>query len=67
MCIPRIQIMKKAFTLIELLMVIALIAIVSTLDVTKVGGLRESSARKVSLANQKAIERAMDAFLANHA
>lgn len=58
--------MKKAFTLIELLMVIALIAIVSTLAVTKVGGIREASARKVSLANQKAIERAMDAFLANH-
>jgi len=58
--------MKKAFTLIELLMVIALIAIVSTLAVTKVGGIRESSARKVSLANQKAVERAVDAFLLNH-
>ena len=57
--------MKKAFTLIELLMVIALIAIVSTLAVTKVGGLREAAARKVSLANQKAVERAVEAYLAN--
>ena len=56
--------MKKAFTLIELLMVIALIAIVSTLAVTKVGGIRETAARKVSLANQKAVERAVDAYLA---
>ena len=57
--------MKHAFTLIELLMVIALIAIVSTLAVSKMGGIREASARKVSLANQKAVERAVDAYLAN--
>ena len=57
--------MKKAFTLIELLMVIALIAIVSTLAVSKLGGVREVSARKVSLANQKAVERAVEAYLVN--
>ena len=57
--------MKKAFTLIELLMVVAIIAIISTLAVTKVGGLREGAARKVSLANQKAVERAVAAFLAD--
>ena len=57
--------MKKGFTLIELLMVVALIAIVSTLAVTKVGGIREAAARKVSLANQKAVQRAVDAYLAN--
>ena len=49
--------MKKGFTLIELLLVIALIAIVSTLAVTKLGGVREGSARKVSLANQQAVGR----------
>jgi len=59
--------MKRGFTLIELLMVVALIAIVSTLAVNKLGGVREGAARKVSLANQKAVERAVDAFLANHA
>jgi prepilin-type N-terminal cleavage/methylation domain-containing protein len=55
--------MKRGFTLIELLMVIALIAIVSTLAVTKVGGVREQSARRVSLANQKAVERAIESYL----
>lgn len=55
--------MKKAFTLIELLMVIAIIAIISTLAVSKVGGVREAAARKVSLANQKAVERAVESFL----
>ena len=57
--------MKKGFTLIELLMVVALIAIVSTLAVSKLGGVRETAARKVSLANQKAVERAVGAYLAN--
>lgn len=56
--------MKKAFTLIELLMVIALIAIVSTIAVTKISGISEASARKVSLANQKAVERGVSAYLA---
>lgn len=56
--------MKHAFTLIELLMVIALIAIVSTIAVTKISGITEASARKVSLANQKAVERGVSAYLA---
>jgi prepilin-type N-terminal cleavage/methylation domain-containing protein len=55
--------MKKAFTLIELLMVIAIIAIISTLAVSKVGGVKESSARKVSLANQSAVERAISSYM----
>lgn len=55
--------MKKAFTLIELLMVIAIIAIISTLAVNKVGGLKETSARRVSIANQKAVERGVEGFL----
>jgi len=57
--------MKKAFTLIELLMVIAIIGIISTLAVSKLGGVREMAARKVSLANQKAVERAVEAYLAS--
>lgn len=55
---------KQGFTLVELLMVVALIAIVSTLAVSKVGAVREASARRVSLANQKAVERAVEAYLA---
>lgn len=54
---------RAAFTLIELLMVVALIAIVSTLAVTKIGGVRETAARKVSLASQKAVERGVEAYL----
>ena len=56
--------MKRGFTLIELLLVIALISIGSTLAVTKLGGIRESSARKVSLSNQQAVGRGVDSFLA---
>ena len=56
--------MKKGFTLIELIMVIAILAIISTLAVNRYGNLREKSARTVSLANQSAIGRAVDAFLA---
>ena len=44
-------------------MVIALIAIVATLAVSKVGSIREASERKVSLANQKAVERAVESFM----
>lgn len=58
--------MKKAFTLIELLMVVAIIGIISTLAVSKLGGVREAAARKVSLANQKAVERAVEAYLTAH-
>ena len=56
--------MKKGFTLIELIMVIAILAIISTLAVNRYGNLREKSARTVSFANQSAIGRAVDAFLA---
>ena len=55
--------MKKAFTLIELLIVVALIAIISTLAVTKLGNVRETSARKVSLANQVQIGRSVDSYM----
>ena len=59
--------MKKGFTLIELLMVIAIVAIISTLAVSKVGGVKEAAARKVSLANQKAVERAVSSGRASPA
>ena len=55
--------MKKAFTLIELLMVVAIIGIISTLAVSKLSGVREVAARKVSLANQKAVERSVETYL----
>lgn len=55
--------MKKAFTLIELLVVVALIAIVSTLAVSKIGNLKKNASRKVSIANQQAVSRAVDQFM----
>jgi len=58
--------MKKAFTLIELVMVIAILAIIATLAVTRFGNLREKSARTMSLSNQIAISRAMDTYLTVH-
>lgn len=53
---------RSGFTLIELLLVIALLAIVSTLAVTRIGNLRENAARKISVANMQAAGRAIDAF-----
>ena len=58
--------LKKGFTLIELVMVIALIAIVSTLAVGKIGDLRRTASRKVSVANQLAVGRAVETFLSVH-
>lgn len=58
---------KAGFTLIELVMVIVILAIISSLAVTKFGSMREDSARKVSIANQQAISRAVETYLAvNH-
>jgi prepilin-type N-terminal cleavage/methylation domain-containing protein len=56
--------MKRAFTLIELLMVIAIIGIIATLAVTKIGNTRRVSAMRVSVANQAAVERAFESYLA---
>lgn len=56
--------MKRGFTLIELLVVVALIAIVSTLAVTRIGDTKKVASRKVSIANQQSVGRAMDAYMA---
>ena len=55
--------MKRGFTLIELIMVVALIAIVSTLAVTHMGSLRDETARRVSAAGQQAVGRAVEVWL----
>ena len=55
--------MKKGFTLVELIMVVAILAIVSTLAVSKIGSLRDVAARKVSIANQQAVGRAIETWL----
>ena len=55
--------MRKGFTLVELVMVVAILAIVSTLAVSKIGSLRDDAARKVSIANQQAVGRAVETWL----
>ena len=55
--------MKKGFTLIELIMVVAILGIVSTLAVMRIGNVRERAQRQVSAANQSAIARAVDSWL----
>ena len=55
---------RNGFTLVELIMVIAILSIVSTLAVNRIGAMREKAARRVSIANQQSIGRAVDTFLA---
>ena len=55
--------MKRGFTLVELVMVVAILAIVSTLAVSKIGSLRDAAAREVSVANQQAVGRAVETWL----
>lgn len=55
---------RGGFTLIELIMVIAILSIISTLAVSRIGSVRDKAARKVSVANQQAVGRAVETFLA---
>ena len=54
---------RWGFTLVELVMVVAVLALVATLAVTQLGNLRDAAARKVSAANQQAVGRAVEAWL----
>lgn len=54
---------KMGFTLIELVMVIVVLGILSTLAVTKLGSVRDSSARKTSIVNVQALGRSVQAYL----
>ena len=55
--------MKKGFTLIELIMVIAILGIISTLAVSRIGNIRERAQRQVSLTNQSLIGKAVESFM----
>lgn len=55
--------MKKGFTLIELIMVIAILGIISTLAVSRIGNIRERAQRQVSLTNQTLIGKAVESYM----
>lgn len=55
---------RRGFTLIELAMVVALLAILSTLVISKFGGIRDTSVRQVSAVNQQGVSEAVGTFLA---
>lgn len=61
---PVSPVSRRGFTLIELAMVVALLAILSTLVISKFGGIRDTSARQVSTVNQQGVSEAVGTFLA---
>ncbi len=54
---------NAGFTLVELVVVIALIALVSSLAITRLGNVKESSRAKMNVANLSRLGSAVDAFL----
>jgi prepilin-type N-terminal cleavage/methylation domain-containing protein len=54
---------RNGFTLIELIVVIAILSIISTLAVNRIGAIRERAARMVSVAAQQSTGRAVESFL----
>jgi prepilin-type N-terminal cleavage/methylation domain-containing protein len=53
----------EGFTLVELLVVVAILAIVSTFVVSQYSNIQKTSAEKVSIANQQAINRTTQSYL----
>lgn len=51
------------FTLVELLVVVTILAIVASIVVTQYGTTQKTSAEKVSIANQEAVNRTVQAYL----
>ncbi len=57
---------RGGFTLIELIVVIAILSLLSTLAVNRIGAIRDRAARSVSVANQLAAGRAVETFLVSN-
>lgn len=55
---------KSGFTLVELIMVVAIIALIAGMAIPKLAGLRGDTEKKLSLGNQARIEAAVETFLA---
>lgn len=54
---------RAGFTLVELLVVVAILAIVATFAITQYANTQKASAEKVSIANQEAVNRAVQSYL----
>ena len=55
--------MKKGFTLIELMMVIVILAIISSLAISKFVDLRKRSAKKVNVSSMQNLQRAVETYI----
>ena len=54
---------RAGFTLVELLVVVAILAIVASFAITQYSNTQKTSAEKVSIANQEAVNRAVQSYL----
>lgn len=57
---------QSGFTLVELIMVIAVLSIISTLAISKYGSMQANSARKLSVSNQIRITQAIETYLVSN-
>ena len=63
---PRSAALREGFTLIELIIVIAILAFVTVVGIRSYGNLREIQARKMNLANLKRTQHALATYEAVH-
>lgn len=63
----RRNMFKSGFTLVELLMVIAIIGIISMLAIQKLSGLKDDAKEKINLANLQRVASGIETYVAAHA